>query len=156
MIKRIKGQETEFKKLSEEVTRQQPHQSTAPSILNGQTTLTTRLNELKLRVRLLDDDGQLSESSSHISNDFSRISSRRNLSRQSKPAPSDDKELIQHQRDIEEKQTSSNIFNQPPRIPPRPRQPSLFLQPSNEPGLQFKMCLKPIKDILKKKFMEVF
>ena len=142
MINKIKGQETELNKLSEEVMRQQPHQSTASSILNRQTTLITRLNELELQVDLLDDDGQLSQSSSRIRDDVSMISSRRNLSRQSTPAPSDDKERIQHQRDIEGKQTSSNIFNQPPPLPPRPRQPSLFLQTSNEPGLQIQHVLE--------------
>ena len=141
MINKIKGQETELRKLSEEVMRQQPHQSTASSILNRQTALITRLNELELRVGLLDDDGQLSHSSSRIRDDVSMISSRRNLSRQSTPAPSNDKERIQHQRDKEEKQTSSNIFNQPPPLPPRPRQP-LFLQTSNEPGLQIQHVLE--------------
>ena len=142
MINKIKGQEGELKRLSEEVMRQQPHQSTASSILNRQTTLITRLNELELQVDLLDDDGQLSQSSSRIRDDVSMISSRRNLSQQSTPAPSDDKERIQHQRDIEEKQTSSNIINQPSPIPPRPRQPSLFLQTSNEPGLQIQHVLE--------------
>ena len=136
MVNKIKGQEAELRKLSEEVMRQQPHQTTESSILNRQTTLITRLNELELQVDLLDDDGQLSQSSSRIRDDFCMISSRRNLSRQSTPAPSDDKERIQHQRDIEEKQTSSNIFNQLPPIPPGLRQPSLFLQTSNEPGLK--------------------
>ena len=157
MINKIKGQETELKKLSEEVMRQQPHQSTASSILNRQTALITRLNELELRVDLLDDDGQLSQSSSRIRDDVSMISSRRNLSRQSTPAPSDDKERIQHQRDIEEKQTSSNLFNQPPPIPPRPRQPSLFLYKHlMNQDFKFSMCLKPTKEILKWKFMKVF
>ena len=118
MINKIKGQEADLKKLSEK------------------TTLITQLNELELQVDLLDDDGQLSQSSSRIRDDVSMISSKRNLSEQSTPAPSDDKERIQHQRDIEEKQTSSNIINQPPPIPTRPRQPSLFLPTSNEPGLQ--------------------
>ena len=124
MINKIKGQEVELKKLSEEVMRQQPHQSTASSILNRQTTLITRFNELELQVDLLDDDGQLSQSFSRIRDDISMISSRRNVSQLSTPAPSDNKERIQHQRDIEQKQTSSNIINQPPPIPPRPRQPS--------------------------------
>ena len=122
--------------------RQQPHQSTASSILNRQTTLITRLNELQMQVDLLDDDGQLNQSTSRIRDDVSLISSRRNLSRQSKPARSDDKERIQHQRYIEEKQTSSNIFNQPPPIPSRPRQPSLFLQTSNESGPQIQHVLE--------------
>ena len=95
MINKIKGQERELKKLSEEVMRQQPHQSTVSSILNRQTALITRLYELELRVDLLDDDGQLSQSSSRIRNDVSMISSRSNLSRQSTPAPSDDKKRIQ-------------------------------------------------------------
>ena len=143
MINKIKGQEVELKKLSEEVMKQQPHQSTASSILNRQTTLKTRLNELELQVDLLDDDGQLRQSSSRIrdDDDVSMISSRINLSQQSTPAPSDDKERIQHQRDIEEKQTSSNIINQPPPIPPRPRQPSFCLQTSYEPGLQIQHVL---------------
>ena len=64
------------------------------------------------------------------------------MSQQSTPAPSDDKERIQHQRDIEEKQTSSNVINQPPPKPPRPRKPSLFLQTSNEPGLQIQPVLE--------------
>ena len=134
IINKTKGQEAELKKLSEELMRQQPRQRTASSILNRQTTLITRLNELDLQVDLSDDDGQLNQSSSRIRDDVSMISSRRNLSRQSTPAPSGDNERIQHQRDIEEKQTSSIIFNQPPPIPPRPRQPSLFLQTSNETG----------------------
>ena len=122
--------------------RQQPHQSTASSILNRPTNLITRLNELELQIDLLDDDGQISQSSSRIRDDVRMISSRRNLSQQSTPAPSDDKQRIQHQRDIEEKQTSSNIINQPPPITPRPRQPSLFLQTSNEPGIQIQQVLE--------------
>ena len=47
-----------------------------------------------------------------------------------------------NKRDIEEKQTSSNIFNQPPPKPPRPRQPSPFLQTFNEPGLQIQHVLQ--------------
>ena len=68
---------------------------------------------MELQVDLLDDDGQLSQSSSGISNDneVSLISSRTNLSRHSTLAPTDDNEQIQHQRALEEKQTRSNIFN---------------------------------------------
>ena len=84
------------------------------------------------------------------------ISSRRNLSRKLTPAPSDDKERIQHQRDIEEKQTSSNIFNQAFPLPPRPRRPSMFLQTFNEPGLQIEHVLEAHQKILKRKFMKVF
>ena len=142
MINKMKGQEAELRKLSDEVMRQQPHQSTASSILNRQTTLIIRLIEFELQVYLLDGDGQLIQSSSCIRDDVSTISSRGNLSRQSTAAPSDDKERIQHQRDIEEKQTSSNKCNQTPPIPPQPRQPSLFLQTSDEPGLQIQHVLE--------------
>ena len=92
VINKIKGQETELKNFSEKVMRQQPHQSTSSSILNRQTTLITRLNELELQVDLLDNKGQLSQSASQIKDDVSMISSRRNFSRQSTPAPSDDKD----------------------------------------------------------------
>ena len=155
MIEKIKGQETELKKISEEVMRQQPHQSTASPILNRQTTLITRLNELELQVNLL-DDGQLIQSSSRNRDDVSMISSRRNLSLQSTLAPRDDKERIQHQGDIEEKQTGGNIFNQPPPTPSWPRKPSLFLQTSNELGLQVQNVLEAHQRNPKKKLMKVF
>ena len=154
IINKTKGQETELIKLSEEVLRPQTHQSTASSILNRQTTLITRPNEMELQFDLLDDDAQLSQSSSRISNDkdVSLISSGTNLSRQSTLAPSDDNEQIQHQRALEEKQTRSNIFNQPPPIPPRPMQPPLFLLPSRKTGPQIQHVLEahqknPIKAV---------
>ena len=100
MINKIQGQEKELKELSEEVMRQQPPQSTVSSILNRQTTLISRLNELELQVDLLDDDGQLSQNSSRFRDVVSMISSRRNLYWQSTSAPSEDKGRIQHQRDI--------------------------------------------------------
>ena len=109
---------------------------------------------MELQVDLLDDDGQLSQSSSRIRDDVSMISSRRILSQQSTPVPSDDKERIQHQRDIEEKQTSSNFINQPPPMPPRPRQPSLFLQTSNEPRLQIQHVLEAHQRNLKREVLE--
>ena len=109
---------------------------------------------MELQVDLLDDDGQLSQSSSRIRDDISMISSGRNLSQQSTPAPRDDKERIQHQRDIEEKQTSSNIINQPPPIPPWPRQPSWFLQTSNEQSLQIQHVLEAHQRNPKKEVQE--
>ena len=140
MINKIKGQEAELKRLSEEVMRQQPLQSTASAILNRQTTLITRFNEfneLELQVDLLDDDGQLSQSSSRIRNDVSMISSRRNLSQQSTPVPNDDRERIQHQRDI--------IDNH-----------HCFYKHLMNQDFKFNMCLQPTKEILKGKFMKVF
>ena len=136
--------------------RQQRHQGTASSILNKQTILLTGLNKLELQVDLLDNDGQLRQSSSQFRDDNSMISSRRNLSRQSTPAPSDDSEQIQHQLASEEKQTSSNMFNQPPPIPPRPMQPSLFVQSSKNQDFKLNMCLKPTKKILKRRLVKVF
>ena len=94
LINKIKVQEIELRNRSAEVMRQQPQQSTASSILNWQTALITRLNELELQVNLLYDNVQLSQSSSRIKNDASVNSSRRNLSRQSILAPNDDKERI--------------------------------------------------------------
>ena len=80
MINETKGQEIELRKRSDEVMRQQPHQSTASSILNWQTALITRLNELELQVDLLYDDGQLSQSSSRIRDYFSIFFSRKLVS----------------------------------------------------------------------------
>ena len=148
-INRVKDLETELKKLSEEVMRQQPHQSTASSILNRQTTIITRPNELELQVHHLDNDGQFSQSSSRIRDDVSMISSRRNLSRQSTPASSDDKERIQHQRDIEEKQTSiTSSINRLQYHHDQGNHHCFYKHLMNQ-ECKFNMCLKPINEILK-------
>ena len=82
--------------------KQQPNQNTATSILSRQTRLLNRLKELKLHVDLLDDDGQLSQSSGGIRDVVSMISSRGNRSRRSTPVSIDNNEDNQLRRNLEQ------------------------------------------------------
>ena len=111
-------------------TKQQPHQNTATSILSSQTKLINRLNELLLQVDLLDDDGQLSQSSQRIRDDVNMISSSGNRSHRSTPVSIDINEDKKLRCNLEQQKSSTAHTIQPPAIPPRPGRPTLFLQPS--------------------------
>ena len=63
LIERTRLNKEELKEMLQKVLKQQTHQNTATSILSRQTKLINRLNELQLQFDLLDDDGQLSQSS---------------------------------------------------------------------------------------------
>ena len=124
--------------MSQNVMKQQPHQNTATSISSRQTNF---LNELQLQVDLLDDDGQLSQSSQRIRDDVSIISSRENQSHQSPPVSIDVNEDNQFGGNLEQQKSSTVNPIQPPAIPPRPGKPTLFLQPSTAPQINFKHFL---------------
>ena len=141
LIERTKAQEKELKELSQNVMKQQPNQNTATSILSRQTRLVNRLKELKLHVDLLDDDGQLSQSSGGIRDDVSMISSRGNRSRRSTPVSIDNNEVNQLRRNLEQQKSSTAHPNQPPAIPPRPGRPTLFLQQLTAPKINYERVL---------------
>ena len=94
LIERTRAQEKELKEMSQNLMKQQPHQSTAKSILSRKTKLINRLNELQLQVDLLDDDDQLSQSSGWIRYNVIMISSRKNRSHRSTPVSIDNNEEI--------------------------------------------------------------
>ena len=127
--------------MSQNVMKQQPHQSTATSVLSRQTKLINRLNELQLQVDLLDDDSQLSQSSQRIRDDVSMISSRENRSQKSTPVSIDINEDNQLRFNLEQQKSSPANPIQPPAIPPRPGRPTLFLQPSTAPQINFERVL---------------
>ena len=127
--------------MSQNVMKQQPHQNTATSILSRQTKLINRLNELQLQVDLLDDDDQLSQSSQRIRDDISMISSRENRSHQSTPVSIDINEDKQLPCNLEQQKSSPANPIQPPAIPPRPGRPTIFLQPSSVPQINFERVL---------------
>ena len=122
--------------MSQNVMMQQP-----TSILSKQTKLINRLNELQVQVELLDNDGQLSQSSKPIRDDVRMISSRRNQSQRSMPDPIDINEDNQLRGNLEQSKSSRAYLNQPPDIPPRPGRPTLFLQPSTAPQINFERVL---------------
>ena len=66
LIERNRANEKELKEMSQNVMKQQ-------SILSRHTKLINRLNELQLQVDLLENDGQLSQSSQRIRDDVSMI-----------------------------------------------------------------------------------
>ena len=124
LIERTRTNKKELKEMSQNVMEQQPHQNTATSFLSRQTKLINRLNELQLQDDLLDDDGQLSQSSQRIRDDVSMISSRGNRSHQSTPFSKDINEDNQLRCNL--KSSTANPI-QPPAIPPRPGRPTFFL-----------------------------
>ena len=136
LIERASAHEKELKKMSQKVMMQQP-----TSILSRQTKLINRLNELQLQVELLDNDGQLSQSSQPIRDDVRMISSRRNQSQRSMPDPIDINEDNQLRCNLEQNKSSRGYPNQPPAIPPRIGRPTLFLQPSTAPQINFERVI---------------
>ena len=141
LIERNRANKKELKEMSQNVMKQQPHQNTAKSILSRQTKLINRLNELQLQVDLLDDDGQLSQSFQRIRDDVSKISSRENQSLQSTPVSIDINEDNQIRCNLKQQKSSTANPTQPPAIPPRPGRPTLFLQPSTAPQINFERVL---------------
>ena len=137
LIEKNRANKKELKEMSQNVMKQQPHQNTTTSILSRQTKLINPLNELQLQVDLLDDDDQLSQSCQRIRDDFSKISSRGNRSHQSTPVSIDINEDNQLRCFLEQQKSSAANPIQPPAIPPRPRRPTLLLQPSTAPQINF-------------------
>ena len=127
--------------MSQNVMKQQPHQNTATSILSRQTKLINRLNELQLQVDLLDDDGQLSQSSQRLRDYVSILSSRENRSHRSTPVSIDINEGNQLRCNLEQQKSSLANPIQPPAIPPRPGRPALFLQLLTAPQINFERVL---------------
>ena len=130
LIEGTRAQEKELKELSQNVMKQQPHQNTATTILSRQSKLINSLNEIQSQVDLLDDDGQMSQSSGRIWDDVSMISSTGNRSHGSTPVSIDNNEDNQLRNNLEQHKSSWTYKNQPPACPSRPVTPTLFLQAS--------------------------
>ena len=149
LIERTRANEKELTEMSQNVMKQQPRQNTASSFLSRQAKLINRLNELQLQIDLLDNDGQLSQSSQRIRDDISMISSKENRSHQSTPVSIDNNEDNLLQRNLEQQKSSTAHPNQPPAIPLRPERPTLFLQQSAAPRINFKSVLDAHHEIQK-------
>ena len=107
LTERTRANEKELKDMSQNVRKQQPHQNTAASILSRKTKLISRLNELQLQIDLLDDNGQLSQSSQRIRDEVSMISSKENRSHQSTPVSIDINEGSQLHCNLEQQKSST-------------------------------------------------
>ena len=99
--------------------------------MKRQSNLISRLEKLELEVNSLDDDGQLSQSSTRVRDDISCISqpSRRQLELHRLTPVSQNSE----QNNMTVKNPASDVS---PPVPPRPAKPSIFLpQGKNKPNL---------------------
>ena len=117
--------------------KQQAHQNTATAIVSRQTKLINRFNELQLQVDVLDDDGQLSQSSGRIRDFFSMIFSRENGSHRSTAHLNRNNEDNQLRLNLEQQKSSTAHTHPPPAIPPRPGRPTIFLQQSTALQINF-------------------
>ena len=99
--------------------------------MKRQSNLISRLEKLELEVNSLDDDDQLSQSSTRVRDDISSVSksSKRQLeSHQLTPVSQNS-----DQNNLTVKNPASDVS---PPVPPRPAKPSFFLpQGENKPNL---------------------
>ena len=99
--------------------------------MKRQSNLISRLEKLELEVNSLDDDGQLSQSSTRVRDDISCVSpsSRRQLASQRLTTVSQNSV----KNDMTAKKLASDVS---PPVPPRPAKPSFFLpQGENKPNI---------------------
>ena len=102
--------------------------------MKRQSDLISRQEKLELEVNSLDDDGQLSQSSTRVRDDISCVSqsSKRQLESHRLTPVSQNSE----QNNMTVKNPASDVY---PPVPPKPAKPSFFLpQAENKPNLNSK------------------
>ena len=124
LINNIKETKEELRKAAEKVFLKNPHPSTVSSITERHSNLLSKLQIFEHEVNSLDDDGQLSQSSTQLRDDISvssKCSSRLLESNRSSPTRTE--------KSTQAVEDNNIALLQPPPIPPR-KKPSLFL-PTN-------------------------
>ena len=127
LINNIKETKEELRKAAEKVFLENPHPSTVSSITDRQSNLLSKLQIFEHEVNSLDDDGQLSQSSTRLRDDISvssKCSSRLLKSNRSSPTRTE-----KSTQAIQNNNNEVKALLQPPPIPPR-KKPPLFL-PTN-------------------------
>ena len=127
LINNIKETKEDLKKAAEKVFLENPHPSTVSSITERQSNLLSKLQIFEHEVNSLDDDGQLSQSSTRLQDNISvssKCSSRLLESNRSSPTRTEKSTQAAQDNNNEVK-----ALLQPPPIPPRTK-PSHFL-PTN-------------------------
>ena len=127
LINNIKETKEELRKAAEKVFFENPHPSTVSSITERQSNLLSKLQIFEHEVNSLDDDGQLSQSSTRLRDDISvssKCSSRLLESNRSSPTRTE-----KSTQAVQDNNNEVKALLQPPSIPPRTK-PSLFL-PTN-------------------------
>ena len=128
LINNIKETKEELRKAAEKVFLENPHPSTVSSITERQSNLLSKLQIFEHKINILDDDGQLSQSSTRLRDDISdssKCSSR--LLESNRSSPTRTEKSIQA---VQDNNYEVKALRQPPPIPPRTK-PSLFLPTNN-------------------------
>ena len=123
LINKIKESVEELKRNLASIMMEKESSSSINSVMKRQSKLISRLEKLELEVSSLDNDGQLSQSSTRVRNDIRCIShsSRRQLELHRLTPVSQNSE----QNKMTVKNPASNLS---PPGPPRPAKPSFFIQ----------------------------
>ena len=127
LINNIKETKEELRKAAEKVFLENPHPSSVSSITERQSNLLPKLQIFEHEVNSLDDDGQLSQSSTRLRDDISvssKCSSRLLESNRSSPTGTENST-----RAVQDNIIEVEALLKPPRMPPKIK-PSLFL-PTN-------------------------
>ena len=130
LINKIKESVEELETNLDSILMEKVSSSSINSVMKRQSNLISRLEKLELEVNSLDDDGQLSQSSTRVRDDISCISqsSRRQLELHRLTPVSQNSE----QNNMTVKNPASDVS---PPVPPRPAKPSFFLpQGENKPN----------------------
>ena len=127
LINNIKETKEELRKAAEKVFLEKPHPSTVSSITERQSNLLSKLQIFEHEFNSLDDDGQLSQSSTRLRDDISvtsNCSSRLLESNRSSPARTE-----KSTQAVQNNKNEVKALLQAPPLPPR-KKTSLFL-PTN-------------------------
>ena len=131
LMNKIKESVEELKTNLESIMMEKVGSSSINSVMKRQSNLISRLEKLELEVNSLDDDGQLSQSSTRVRDDISCVSksSKRQLESHRLTPVSQNSE----QNKVTVKSPASDVS---PPVPPRPAKQSFFLpQRENKPNL---------------------
>ena len=121
LINKTKESAKELKTNLDSIMMEKVSSSSINSFMKRHSNLISRLEKLELEVNSLDDDGQLSQSSTRVRNDISCVShsSRRQL--ESQPSKLVSKKLVQD--DFTVKNTVSDVS---PQVPPKTSETTVF------------------------------
>ena len=135
LINKIKESVEELKTNLDSIVMEKVSSSSINSVIKRESNSISRLEKMELEANSLDDDGQLSQSSTRVRDDISCISqsSRRQLELHRLTPVSQNSE----QNNMTVKNPASDVS---PPVPPRPAKPSFFPpQGENKPNLLSKL-----------------
>ena len=122
LINKIKESVEELKTNIESITIEKKSSCSKNSVMKSQPNLISRLENLELEVNNLDDDGQLSQSSTRVRDDISCVS--QSLRRQLELLRLTPVSQNSEQNNMTVKNPASDVS---PPVPPRPAKSSFFL-----------------------------